>query len=71
MVNHLSSTDFYPFGNPIQKVATTNPPRFALRPSQPSRLWPRVAKVCCGNLLDEPRQSIKEFDYEIQATFRQ
>ena len=61
MVNHLSSTDFYPFGNPIQKVATTNPPR----------LWPRVAKVCCGNLLDEPRQSIKEFDYEIQATFRQ
>jgi len=36
MVNHLSSTDFYPFGNPIQKVATTNPPRFALRPSQPA-----------------------------------
>ena len=23
------------------------------------------------NLLDEPRQSIKEFDYKIQATFRQ
>ena len=51
MVNHLSSTDFYPFGNPIQKVATTNPPRFALRPSQPDgwappaygRGWPRFA----------------------------
>jgi len=24
----------------------------------PSRLWPQVAKVCCGNLLDEPKQSI-------------